>query len=403
MRRHSFRNAVLLLAGALAGCGGGGNGDNWGLDKLWVCFDAKAVDIDGDGRLDLVTASYKGGVGDIQVLLQTSPGVFSLAGDYPTGNGAWRLYVADLDGDGLPDIAVTDPDNRTVRWLRQDPLARGHFQPAQIIETGLAAEELGVADLNGDGLTDLAISDGVYGSTRMGLRYQDPAHHGSFLPRVDLTLPGAPENVVAGDIDGDGRADLFSWVYTNAYLTPQNGMFGVQFQRSDGTLGPFTSLATLSNVSVERLALGEPGAGGRRDLLAFYTSTANGYHRILAVLRQGASGTFSAPLPTEVGDLKGWDDVAFADLNGDGLTDAVTVGVDGNSHAWLTVWLQSGAGTFIPARTYALPVLPSTVTVGDLDGDGRPDLIWVSNRNIPYAMFQAHDGSGNFGASTALH
>jgi FG-GAP-like repeat len=402
MRGHFFRSAVLLLAGTLAGCGGGGGGDHWGLDNLWLCFDAKIVDVDGDGRPDLVAATDKGRSGHIQVYLQSASGTFSLAGDYQSGISPWRLYVTDMDGDGVPDIVFSDGADGTVRWLSQDSGTRGHFLPPQVIETTLAAGELGVADLNGDGLTDLAISDGRYGSTRMGLRIQDPAYPGTFLPLVDLSMPGAPSNIVAGDIDGDGRADLFSWVYTNAYLSPQNGMFGVQYQKADGSLGPFTSLATLANLSVERLALGEPRANGRRDLLAFCTSTAHGYHRLIEVIPQSDDGTFAQPRPTEVSDLQGRDDVAFGDLNGDGLTDAVTLGVDSNSNAWLTVWIQSITGAFIPARTYALPDLPTTVALGDLDGDGRLDLVWFSNSNVPYAMIQDHDGSGSFGASHAL-
>jgi hypothetical protein len=361
------------------------------------------ADIDGDGRLDLVTASYKGGVGHIQVFLQTTPGAFSLAGDYSVGTEAWRLVVADLNGDKIPDLVFTDPDSQAVRWLPQDPMARGHFLAPQLLDSGHYTEDLGVADLNGDGLGDVAFSDSLLGSTHMGVRYQDPAHPGAFLPRAELPLPGAPLRLVAGDIDGDGRADLFSWLSTSAAQSPSTGTFGVQFQGADGSLGPFTGLATLSNVGVERLALGEPGVQGQRDLLAFYTSTTNGYHRVLAVLRQGVRGTFAAPLPTEVSDGQGRDDVAFADLNGDGLTDAITVGVDGNSHAWLTVWIQSTSGSFLPAKTYALPTLPTTVTAGDLDGDGRADLVWVSNENTPFAMYQARDGSGAFGSPVRFH
>src|SRR5262249_58945400 len=66
------------------------------------------ADFDGDGAPDLAVSSY--GAGTVSVLRNTGAGTFQPAVNYPAGGYAWAVSAADLDGDGRPDPAVTNGD-----------------------------------------------------------------------------------------------------------------------------------------------------------------------------------------------------------------------------------------------------------------------------------------------------
>ncbi len=292
------RSILALLCLFLFGCGGGS--DSW-LFPLWIETDVVVTDVDGDGRADVLTlaefsTSMSQRTGLLTVYRQTSPGSFAPPETYGVGLYPWKLATGDVDGDGLPDLVVTDVDGRAVWLLLQDPLNRGRFLPPRQIASGIYAYEAAIADLNGDGAPDIAIADDLKGSNRMVLLYQDPAHRGTFLPGVDFPLPGTPFNVTAGDIDGDGRADLFTWVYLASSGFTPTGELAVTLQQANGTLGPVTTLAPQTGLNVGLLAIADYDGDGRNDLFAFFTPFSTDYRGKLTVLLQGTQpGAFGPP------------------------------------------------------------------------------------------------------------
>jgi hypothetical protein len=261
---------------------------------------------------------------------------------------------------------------------------------------------VGVADLDGDGAPDLAISDDRRGTTRLVLRYQDPARRGTFLPGVDLATPGGSGDLVGGDIDGDGRADLVGWFYRDPIGYTPDGFLGVSLQGLDGGLGPVTTVAALTDHVIVRLAIGDVDGDGRKDLLAYLWPASSASRPRLIVAQQAGPGTFAGPVSTDIDRPCGVEGATFADLDGDGRTDAAVVGThpgdSGLLWSSLCVLSQAGDGTFRQAVVIPLPVevQAGVVGAGDLDGDGRPDLVVLGGKDPALVLAQSSTTPGIF-------
>jgi hypothetical protein len=344
--------------------------------------------MDGDGRADVVTlaqyaASRNQREGRLVVHLQGSPGVFNavqtaLVGEYP-----WRLAVGDIDGDGAKDVAVVDAEGSRGVWvLLQDKGNRGRLLAAREVASGVAAYDVAMADLNGDEAPDLAVADSATGSARLDVLYQNPTQRGSFRPAVALQVPGtATAGVAAGDLDADGRADLvMSVVLPNDGYTPRS-VLGISTQQADGTMGPVSTQAPQQGLNLTRMAIADYDGNGLYDVFAYFTPYSAKYESALMVLLQGpVSGHFAAPVATSLHGLEGIMDAVFADLGGDGRPDAAVagffpVGSPSVVHARLNRFTQSGAGAFALVSSSDLSIDASRVTAGDVDGDGRNEIV----------------------------
>lgn len=404
----AFSSVMFLIAG----CGGGGGSDSW-LYPSWVETDIYVTDIDGDGRSDVITlamlaTSASQREGRLMVYRQTSLGVFASPDTYVVGTYPWKIEAGDIDGDGLPDLVVTDPDGRAVWLLLQDPVKNGQFLPPQQIVSGVYNYKATIADLNGDSVPDIAIADDLVDSDRLVLLYQNPAQRGTFLSAVDFTLPGSSSSLTAGDLNGDGRADLFMWIYLASSGYTPNGVLAVSLQQTNGTLGPVTTLAPQTGLNVGLLAIDDYNGDGSHDLFAFFTPFSSDYNAKLSVLLQESQpGTFSAPVDTSLADIKGIDNATVADLNGDGRPDVAVVGFfpvgsPSTVQSRLNLFTQSGGGAFALAGSYNLPIAASRVAAGDIDGDGLNDLVVLGGQNQCLVLIQSHSVIGTFNVPQPL-
>ena len=173
--------------------------------------------MNGDGKPDVVVAN--------QVLLGNGDGTFQLALNYNSGVEAQSLAIADVNGDGNTELLVAGcssvngdggcANGAVSAWLANGD---GTFQPAVIYGSGVgSAEALAIADVNGDGRPDLLVadfcssvdSDGNCTNNNGAVSVLLGNGDGTFQPAVSYGWGGQlATSVAVADLNGDGRPDV---------------------------------------------------------------------------------------------------------------------------------------------------------------------------------------------------
>ncbi len=284
-------------------------------------------------------------------------------------------HAADLNRDGVADLAVSDFDGREVSVFLG--LGDGTFAPAVRYAVGAAANDVVAADVTGDGAPDL-VSANFDGSLSVLAGRGD----GTFLPRMVVPLGVNPSAIAPGDFDGDGRTDLAVADYGSDRVEVLFGTGGGTFAAPVGYAvgsGPYELIA------------GDFTGDGRADL-----AVANYNDSTVSLLVGNPGGTFRPLAPVPVGGEP--YGIAAGDFDGNGQLDLATANYSTND---VTVLLGTGGGAFRPAVSLAAGAGAYGVAVGDFDGDGRPDLA-ASNFSDGTVSVFAGRGDGTFAAQAVF-
>jgi hypothetical protein len=217
-----------------------------------------------------------------------------------------------------------------------------------------------LGDLNGDNLMDLVASNDT--SASISILFQNSSSPGTFLAAQNHGVGAHPAGVAIGDLNGDGHLDI---------AVADSGL-SILFQNA-AVPGTFFSPIRLG-VSCSSVGIGDINGDGRADLVA--TATNAGH---VSILLQSPAGTGSFLPPQTVAAGFQPFDVAIADLNADGRLDLVIANLgtpDNSATASLSVILNNSAspGSFLAATNYATGERSESVSVGDINGDGNPDI-----------------------------
>jgi hypothetical protein len=160
-------------------------------------------DVDGDGNADLAVASDGSSV---SVLFNHGDGTFAPAHPYGADPGNKYLTLADLDGDGRLDLVLGMNGHVFVLHNEgQRTFAAPVGYPVDTGESRISGPSIvAVADLDGDGQPDLAATNRAAGNVSVLRNRGD----GTFAPQIPYFAGGLPTQVAAGDVNGDGRIDL---------------------------------------------------------------------------------------------------------------------------------------------------------------------------------------------------
>jgi hypothetical protein len=297
------------------------------------------------------------------------------------------LVVADLNGDGKPDLAYYgDPKELVVQYNEG---TNGWSAPKRwpIDDGQLTANALVSGDLNGDKRTDLVL----LGENNIYFLPQQADH--TLGEPQKISLSGTVKAVHVLDIDGDGRDDLLlvNWDSPNP--------FRFRLQNGEGQLGPevhFTLPAIRSYASedldndhrTEIITIAQNS--GRAEVANFVRKPAEA---LAGAFKQGQFQVF--PLNKTTRARRG---ITWADINGDHLPDLLVAEPDSGQ---LTVWLQKPDGTLAAPQSFPTLTGVSDIAVDDWDGDGNPEIFLLSSEERQIGVTH-RDKNGHIAFPTIL-
>jgi Big-like domain-containing protein/VCBS repeat protein len=330
-----------------------------------------SADVNGDGKLDLVTANQTGN--DVSVLLGIGDGTFGAQVTYAVGTTPQTVISIDANGDGKLDLVTLNRGDSNVSVLLG--LGDGTFGTQSTYAVGGSLLDLTSGDVNGDGKPDLIATGG------QGLWVLLGAGGGAFSSPTAYSV-GFTSSATSADVNGDGKLDLIAANQTTNVVSTLLG-------NGDGTFGTQTSFAVGSApVSV---ITADVNRDGKLDLIA----TNVGDNSVSVLLGTGA-GTFGAQTSYAVGRVP--SSVTSMDFNGDGELDLVTANANDNS---VSVLLGTGTGTFGAQLTYASGSNPRSVVSADFNGDGKSDLSVTGLNRVSVLLGENTDTVTSITATTS--
>lgn len=333
-----------------------------------------AADLDGDGDLDVLSAS----AADDKIAWYENDGTgqFSAPRVLTTdANGASSVFAADLDGDGDHDVLAASSTDDTVAWF-ENLDSQGQFSEARLITTTSdRVRSVMAIDLDGDGDADVLTASSGDDSIAW---YENQSGKGDFAEASFISRDARRATfVTAADVDDDGDVDVFS-AGTSHQITFYENVGGTFFEEEVST----------DALGVASLSLTDMDLDGDLDVLAaFADEDVIGWHENLGFAR------FGEQREVVTSNAKFASFAYAADLNGDKRVDVVSASRDDNKIAWFEH--GENDGEFLPEQLItAAAEGASHIAVADVDGDGHPDVLSAFENTV--AWYRNADGSGEF-------
>jgi VCBS repeat protein/HYDIN/CFA65/VesB family protein len=341
------------------------------------------ADFNGDGRLDLALTNE--GDNTVSILLSKPDGSFAPKVDYPVGNAPVQLISSDFNGDGKADLAVINSKDNTLSILLG--VGDGTFLTQVTYPTGAMPIAITNADFNGDKHMDLAVANQTDGTISIFFGNPD----GTFISQTPVVVAGTtPISIASGDLNGDGKPDLLL-LSSGSGNTP--GSLSLLTNHGNGT---FASPSSLLTGSLGAMAVGDFNRDGSLDIAVTVPPS-----DLVYILQGNGTGSFqtrSLSVGNSLGAPAGA--IVVGDFNHDGNLDLAISEI-----YFVAIYLGNGDGTFQPALPSGLPASPTvpTLAVGDFNNDGLPDLaIAIQDYNVALVVLGNGDGTLGSRADTSL-
>jgi hypothetical protein len=319
-------------------------------------FAAAVADFDGDGRADVATADE--GSDDVAILLRQPGGGYAPEAGSPiaAGDGPTSIAAADFDGDGRPDLAVSNFGSGDVTILLRQPGGGFAQEDGSPIATGAQASSVAVADFNADGRPDLAVTN--QNALNVTILLRQPG--GGFAEEAGspVAVGTYPHEVAIADFDQINGPDL-------AVTNQSSNDVTILLRQPGGGFAEEAGSPIAVGTTPLGIAAADFDADGDPDL-----AVANSGSNSISVLRRMPGGFTADPSRAIGASPYG---LVAADFEGDAHPDLAVANGD-------SIDILRG-DDFAAGSTIADLGGPLRIATGDLDGDGRADLVAPGHAN----------------------
>ena len=320
--------------------------------NLQAAYWVHPEDIDGDGDLDLATASFDG------LSWYENDGNENFQKHFlGSAVAAWSVFAKDLDNDGDVDVLGGSTADKEIVWFEN----KGSQFVRHVLEQNWQdPESVFAADFDGDGDNDIlscAVNDDL-------VAWWENNGGGSFSKHIIDNLSRA-HTIYATDLNGDGNIDVIG-----------GGSSQIRWYSNDGA-GNFTK-KTVAGGGAWGVSAADIDGDGDQDILR--TQRDNGD---VDWFENDGTGTFSEHL-IESAYGESWSVVA-GDVDADGDLDVSAAGFAANT---ITLWLNNGGGSFSPGIVVDSVSIPRGVNIVDLDEDGDADIVAAIREDRDVAWYE---------------
>jgi len=295
---------------------------------------------------------------------------FSLK-EFPAGQLPSAVAVGNLNRDSKLDLAVTNFESAgTVSVLRG--LGHARFSGPTAFGVGANPDGVAIGDFDGNGVGDLAVVNEGFqnGPSTVSVLLGRP--NGSFRSPVNLGAGIFPTGLTLADFNGDGNLDV---AVSNIPPGQEEGNIWIYLGDGAGGFAQAPGSPFDAGQTPTWLAAGDLNGDGNQDLV-----TTNWDPCLVSVFLGHGDGTFTSapgsPYQGPMGDAS----VVLADFNGDGNLDAATGDLEHDSGA---VMLGNGTGALQLLATYPTGQYTVQIVSADFNGDGNPDLATANRGTFP--------------------
>lgn len=338
-------------------------------------------DFNGDGKDDVAVGNVFAAGDNVSIFLGDGAGGFTEApgSPVPVGQKPCTMTSGDFNGDGKVDLATANCNSNDVTILLGNGDGTFTQPPGSPFAVGSAPNGIVAGDLNGDGKLDLAIANENDDNVTILLGNGD----GTFAAAAGspIAVGTTPNAIAIGHFDAGATLDLAVANLGSSDVT-------ILLGNGNGAFTPAGGSPVAVGTSPGWIAAGDLNGDGKTDLV-----TANEGADSISILKGNGDGTFTAAPDITFGTMPAFF-VTIDDLNGDGKLDlCVLLTFDYRA----AILLGNGDGTFAPPKFYMPDADPETAAVGDFNSDGKKDLV-IAHFDIDKISFMYGNGDGSFAA-----
>jgi len=345
-------------------------------------YEIAVADFDGDGNQDIATANNNSNL--MSVFRNTSTvGTFDFVKTtLNVSPGAKSIHVAagDLNGDSKPDLIAAESNGaRLFIFKNTSSIGSISFVMQTLTLTGSFANQIKIADLDLDGKPDLIVTDQQSVSRLFIVKNQSTVANITFATPQSLTLStklAGTDGIGIGDLNGDNYPDII----VGEFLTATTNIFVIRNASSPGTINVIQQDPIVLSTTVSSFGIGDLDNDGKDEVVVTLVLSSS-----IMVFKNNTTGNdivLANGVPFEAG-LKPWG-VDLGDMDGDGKIDIVVANLSTypatSAQKTITILNNQSTGTTFSfaKKQLATNSVNRMVKLSDLDADGRPDIAFAS-------------------------